>query len=860
MKNLFWTISLSALLLLSCQQLHSQINVSGTVIGSSTGEPLPAVNIRVPGTSAGTTTDNLGQYRLILAPGSHTLVFTCIGYLQDSIRFETGPEPGDSDVKLDTLRMKVASIGLSEISIIASEAMDRRTPVSVSSIRSEAIEQRLGDQPLPIIMNTVPGVYATRLGGGSGDASINIRGFKQENVALLLNGIPISSVENGLVYWNNWLGLTEATQQIQVQRGLGASQVALNSIGGTVNIITKTTNVEPGGSLKFSLTDYGNMKTTLSLSSGRLKNNMAVTFLGSRFTGPGYVDATYVDGWAYFLSVSKEFNSRHMLVFTALGNPERHGQRNFKLTQDETDEHGLRYNKDWGSYNGEINNASENFYHKPHFSLNHYWNVDEKSFLATSVYLSFGTGGGKWTDSFGNNPWIFSYYNPSGQIDWNAIYALNDTNTQVYTLSNGTDTSGYSVNIQTNFLASHAWGGILSTYKRDIGAHFRLTAGIHARLFRSSLQQKVRDLLGGDFYIDNYAYAADGQGGRDEIKHVGDIVKVDNGAINDYAGIFGQMEYISWNFSAFVAGTISGNWYRRVDNYNYLTDPYSEWVFKTGFDLKAGANLNLDEYNNIYVNGGYYSRAPYFKFVFGSFTNIPTVNLENEKTWAAEAGYGLNLRKTRFRLNGYYTLWKDKSVLTNEYNQFENPSMIQGLDALHFGVEAELRQNFWTWLMVGGSFSLGDWKWQNDVTALLFNDDNVVIDTINVYASGLYVGDAPQTQLSLFGSVMILRTVSISAYYNYYDRLYADFSPTTRTNPEDDEQPFRLPAYHNLDIYANCPFKIGKLDAQIDVGCQNVLNTNYIIRGEDGPSHSSEDFKGFWGFGRTFYFSLGIKF
>ena len=123
------------------------------------------------------------------------------------------------------------------------------------------------------------------------------------------------------------------------------------------------------------MTDYGNMKTTLMLSSGRLKNNMAVTFLGSRFSGPGYVDATYVDGWAYFLSISKEFNKNHMLVFTALGNPEKHGQRNFKLTQAETDEHGLKYNKDWGSYNGEINNASENFYHKPHFSLNHYWNI-----------------------------------------------------------------------------------------------------------------------------------------------------------------------------------------------------------------------------------------------------------------------------------------------------------------------------------------------------------------------------------------------------------------------------------------------------------------------------------------------------
>lgn len=99
----------------------------------------------------------------------------------------------------------------------------------------------MGHQDYPEIMKLVPGVYATKLGGGQGDARISIRGFQQENIALLLNGVPVSSVENGLVYWSNWAGLGDATQTIQVQRGLGASRVALNSVGGTINIITKST-------------------------------------------------------------------------------------------------------------------------------------------------------------------------------------------------------------------------------------------------------------------------------------------------------------------------------------------------------------------------------------------------------------------------------------------------------------------------------------------------------------------------------------------------------------------------------------------------------------------------------------------
>jgi outer membrane receptor for ferrienterochelin and colicin len=835
----------------------SQSRVTGNVADSLTGQMLEGANIKMADGSSGTATDKNGHFTLIVAPGKHILSITNIGYLLKSVIINV---TADNESNLGTVILQPATIGLAEVSIISSEAIERHTPVSVSIIQAGIIQSQLGDRPFPEIMKSVPGVYASRDGGGSGDASVNIRGFQQENVALLLNGVPIGSVENGLVYWNNWLGLSEATQQIQVQRGLGASKVAQNSIGGTINIITKTVDVEPGGSLKYSITDYGNQKATLMLSSGRLKNNMAVTFLGSHFTGPGYADATYVNGWAYYLSVSKEFSKDQMLVFTVLGNPEKHGQRNNQLSKSEVDLHGLKYNKDWGSYNGEINNASENFYHKPYISLNHYWNISEKSMLATSLYLTFGNGGGKWTETFENNPWIFSYYNPSGQIDWETIYNNNAGNESHYTLADGTDTTGYSLNIQTNFMASHIWTGLLSTYRHEFNDHFLLTAGFHGRLFKSKLQQKVRDLLGGGFFIDDYAFAVDGVAGRNQIKTVGDIVKVDNGAINNTTSLFAQLEFSTGKLNAFMAGTVSGDWYRREDPYNYVTDISSEWVFKPGFDIKAGLNFNLDEFNHIFINGGYFSRAPYYKFVFGSNTNVPTANLKNEKTITSEVGYGLDLKNTRARVSAYYTKWQDKSILTNEYNQFENPSMVQGLDALHMGVEAELNQRITSWLKAGGSLSLGNWKWKNNVKAFVFNSDQVVVDTIQVYADGLYVGDAPQTQVSLYAEVTVLRTVDISASWIYYDRYYADFNPNARTNPGDHSQSYRIPAYQTLDLYLECPFRIGSLQATVDLGCQNVLNSKYIIRGQDGPSHTIDDFRGFWGFGRNFYASLKLAF
>ena len=847
---------MSVLFCLASVNLFAQGNVDGRIIDKVTKQGIPGVSIYNQKT-LGTTTNETGEFSLSLSEGKHILNISSIGYVSLNIDITIDKE---KTLNLGTIELSPYIIGLEQVNIISSIAVNRETPVAVSTIPAKMIKDELGDQPLPEVMKMVPGVYPTRTGGGSGDARVNIRGFKQENIALLLNGIPIGSVENGLVYWNNWLGLADATQSIQVQRGLGASKVALNSVGGTINIITKTTEAKKGGTVGFSITDYGNSKFTFSYSTGKLKNGLNITFLGSLFRGPGYVDATYVKGWGYFLSVSKDFGSKHKLVFVGLGNPEKHGQRNSMLSQQEIDQYGLKFNKDWGSYNGKTNNASENFYHKPHFSLNHYWNISEKSFLATSLYLSFGYGGGKWSDSYMTNKRIFDYRNPSQQIDWPAIYNDNVNNTDTAILANGDSVTGFSKNVQTNFLASHVWTGIISTFEHDINDNFSFMVGIHARYFKSKLQQKVRDLLGGQFFIDNYAWAIDGVAGRNEIKKVGDIIKVNNGAIINFGNIFAQMEFTNGAISAFIAGTFNNTWFQRVDYYNYVSDTKSEVVSMAGFDFKGGANYNINEFHNVYFNAGYYSRVPYYKFVFGKYTNEPSRDLENEQISAFELGYGLTHMSTNININVYHTYWQDKSFLANEYNQFLDPVLVKGLDALHKGIELEARQKITKHLTIGGIASFGNWKWKNNVAAEIYNKDNVIVDTVNVYADGLYVGDAPQTQFGFFGQYRFLDAFELTVNWVQYEKIFADFNPVMRNNPSDNSQSYQIPSYNILDIHFGFNFKMFGYPAYANLSCFNVLNKEYITRGLDGPSHDIDNFTGFWGFGRTFYFGLKINF
>jgi iron complex outermembrane recepter protein len=844
--------------LLSAQNICA---LKGVVRDLSTNQPIPSVNISIPGTGIVFTTDANGTFSQELTIGKYELTLIHTSFHEKIFSVSVLSE---KTINLGNIFLEPKVIGLKEVHIISSFISERTTPIAVSTISARTIERQTGNQDYPEIMKMTPGVYATKAGGGSGDDRLTIRGFQQENIALLLNGVPVSSMENGLVYWSNWMGLTDATESIQVQRGLGASKVAMNSVGGTVNIITKSTQSEEGGSFRYSLSGYGNQKSILQLSSGKMKNGVAVTFLGSRTTGPGYVGGTYVNGWAYFLSVSKELNSRHKLVFTAVGSPERHGQQNYGLTNQQHLLYGNKFNPSWGIYKGKTLNLSENFYHKPQLNLNHYWNISQKAFLATSAYLSFGYGGGRYSETYNSpQPLIWSF-KKANQIDFDQAYIENLNNNDSAQLGDGTWVKGYSRHILTNYKANHYWAGVLSTLNYSFSEKIKITAGLHLRTFKSRLFEEVDDLMGGNYWIEQYAWSMSGLAGRDQIKKRGDVINVDNYSLMKYGSFFGQLEYQSGDIQYFIASSASATSYQRKDPYNYVIDPYSDKVKKAGFDIKTGGSLKLSQHGSFYANLGYYSREPYFKFVFVNFSNAVARDLRNEKITSAEIGFEFNTGRITSRLNGYYTFWKDKAMLSRENIQLSDSSLtrslVKGLNALHKGIELESSILLLKNLSISASLSVGDWKWVNDVTASIYNDNQVLIDSTRIYTKGLFVGDAPQTQLGLSVDYTFLDHFNLVANWVYYDRLYANFDPANRISPTDTEQSYRIPAYGIADLYMTYDFEIRHLPASIQLSCQNLFDKDAITRGDDGSDHTLSTFTGYWAQGRTFNVSMKLSF
>ena len=62
-------------------------------------------------------------------------------------------------------------------------------------------------------------------------------------------------MENGKVYWSNWMGLIDLTSSVQIQRGLGSTSLAVPSAGGTVSVNTRAAEVDPGSGIKMSIGD-----------------------------------------------------------------------------------------------------------------------------------------------------------------------------------------------------------------------------------------------------------------------------------------------------------------------------------------------------------------------------------------------------------------------------------------------------------------------------------------------------------------------------------------------------------------------------------------------------------------------------
>lgn len=813
-----------------------------------------------------------------------------------------------ASVELGTIKMQPDAVMLSDVTITSSVAVARKTPVAVSTVDPVFIEEKLGSQEFPEILKSTPGIYTTKDGGGYGDAQTRIRGFKSENVAMMINGVPMNGMENQKVYWSNWAGLSDVTRSMQVQRGLGAAKVSVPAVGGSINIVTKSTEAKRGGFVSYGMGNDGYNKILFSVSSGLSKDGWAFTLLGGKTWGDGYIQGTDFEGYNWFASIAKRFNDNHQLSLTAFGAPQWHNQRNNQngLTIKEWqrvqkymgEKSPYRYNPTFGYRNGQAYNSSRNSYHKPQISLNHLWQIDRKSSLSTALYVSIGRGNGYSGsgDAANRSRWYGAsnglvnndFREADGTFAYDEVEALNETST-----TGSKMIMGKSMN-------NHMWYGLLSTYTTKFGENFDFYGGIDLRYYKGLHQNVIVDLFGGDYFIDaenrgkilaeNNPAAAD-PNFKNQKLGVGDVYYRDYDGFVMSEGAFAQLEYNRDKLSAFVSGGLSNTGYWRYDRMYYSKDKAkSDTKNYLGGNIKGGVNYNLNEKNNVFINAGFITRAPMFdtSFVNSQNSHARNEDAKNEKIMSFEVGYGYRSGIFTANLNAYYTRWMDKALYDSgdfDYNvdgqniKDRYTLNMTGANANHLGVELDFAIRPLRWLDINGMFSWGDWRWNGNASGYYYNAAGQLMTDFkggtladmsqasnykaNIKMDNVYVGGSAQTTAALGVNIRPMKGLRISADWNFFARNFADYDIDAGNAGFGDEivvvSPWEIPSYSTFDLSAGYSFDFGKVRATLSGNVNNLFDQEYIADARDGGSHNWETAtRVLYGFGRTY--SVRLKF
>ena len=851
---------LTAVVMLITTIAFSQSTVTGTIMDSELNSPLPGANIVEKGTTNGTTSDFDGKFSLTTQSTSGEIVISFVGYGAQTFAFSGNQDLGSISLVGDNSLEEIVIIGSGVIDL----AEDRKTPIAVSTIRAARIQEKAGNFDLPELLKSTPSVHTTQR-GGFGDGQLFLRGFDQTNTAFLLNGQPINSVEDGKMYWSNWSGVLDVANAVQVQRGLGSSKLAISSVGGTVNIVTKTIDKKQGGFIQQMVGNDDYTKTTAYYSTGLMENGLAVSAMFGHWQGDGYVDHTEGQGQTYFLSFGYKASEDHILNLMLTGAPQWHAAAGGTRISDFIDPdntRGRRLNT-WNYQSNSPNNlksgvypGGRNIYHKPVANLSWDWNINENSDLSTVLYASAGRGS----------------------------FVQGRTSNGVVTYGRGSNNN-------------HNWYGLVTNYSNQLNENLSFNAGADVRLYNGIHFRSVNDFVSIDSLDGlNSAYNGDYSitetfGGINPWNVTfntnddhGQRFGYDYEENINYLGVFGQLEYAKDKFSAFFQGSASTQSHVRTEYMNVENEGQSEeseTVNNPGFNAKLGAAYDLGEMHKVFVNAGYYSRQPYHSDLFISDRNGNQLNPlsdENQKITGLEAGYKFMGEKISANLNLYHTIWDNRIEYDSEDTDDDNIADVffqtSPIKQVHMGAELEVFARPTDKLEMQGFVSVGDWQYDGNVTLRESDEDgNLISEGDTSYIDGVKVGNASQLTVGVGANYEICENFKIDANWNQYDNLYgnANFGGF-EFREEDNRGSIELPSYDTVDAGLSYKMLVGEDDEnsiQFRLNVNNVFSEVYLeySDGNEHPTVGGETWggvntnnRGRFGYGRTWNFSMRFNF
>jgi hypothetical protein len=817
---------------------QSTTGITGKVVDSKSKKPLQNVVASIQNTALTTLTDGRGVFTFKdVSNGSQLVQIKSTGFKDQLLSIEV--EQG-----------KMLDLGV----IVLEEDITSEQQLSLITITEGDLgDDNSGSESTAGLLQASRDVFQQAAAFNWGQARFRIRGLDNEYGTTMINGVTMNKVYDGRPQWSNWGGLNDATRNQEFTSGLAPSDYTFGGILGTQEINTRASIYRKGSRISFSGTNTNyTWRTMATHASGMSTNGWAyVVSASGRGAKEGFFEGTDYDAKSLFASVEKKFNEHHSLNFTSIYAENSRGKSS-PNTEEVRALAGETYNSYWGWQDGKKRNSRDKVVDEPILMLTHYWKINDKTNLNTTVSHQFGKIGNSRIDFQGaNNPdptyyrnlpsFYTSTYNPDDytdfqgnspenialgqqaaasflvnrQINWNQLYQTNlgtsDGHSAYILYEDRTDDKTWTANSYIN---------------SQIADNISMNGGVTFRKVKSHNFANLLDLLGGQYYedYDNFQTGSEQQSDLNNPNRnvgVGDTFAYNYNLLANTLDAFTQFKFSYKKVDFFLAQSFTRTQYQREGLYKngiYPTNSFgkSEKFIYENFGFKGGLTYKVTGRQFFAFNAAYMTKAPTLRNLFPNarLNNNATVGLKPENITSGDVSYIIKAPKFKSRLTAFYSNIKNATETSFFYGEgiFADDGgdggdafvaeTVTGIEKQNIGVELGMEYQLTSTIKLSLSGNYGEYTYKNNPNVSLNRDDLAsptnTIPITDFGASslkGYRLSGGPQTAASFGIEYRDPKFWWIGANANYLADNYMDVSALLRTdnffrNPSD---PFGLP-------------------------------------------------------------------
>ena len=790
---------------------QSQTGVSGKVIDSKTQKPMQSVIVTVQNTNLMQLTDASGKFLFNnVEIGNQLLLLKSNGYK-------------DQLLQVEIIEGKIVDMGVLSFE---EDLTQEKQSTLIAITDNDLSDDNSGSESTAGLLQASKDVFLQAAAYNFGAARFSVRGIDNEYSNVLINGITMNRVADGRPQYGDWGGLNDATRNQEFTNGSAPSDHAFGGIAGTQFITTRASIYRPGTRISYlnTNTNYSN-RVMATHASGMDKDGWAYVLSGGRrWAQEGYFEGTTYDANSLFASIEKKINNKHSINLTSIYTQNKRG-KNSPNTAEQTDLAGEKYNSYWGYQEGEKRNSRIKKSEEPMFMLSHYWKVNPKTNINTTVSYQIGEIGnsrldytkspnpdptyyGKlpsfYTNYFdnnnnyvGNTPKYIGYANEqktlfldNKQLDWKDMYRINNEN-----IANGSRIVLYEDRTDENIATFN------TRLNSQLSDNVILIAGGNYLDSRTKNFKNMIDLLGGTYFADKSTFGVGNQQYSDLNnpnrtigvgEHYGynyniDVTKLD---------AFTQFKFTYNKVDFYLAQSFSRSSYQREGLYKngyYENNSFgkSDKINFDNFGFKGGLTYKITGRNFIDFNAIYMSKAPNSKDVFPNarVNNNITPNITNETIKGGDLSYIIKAPKFKARFTGYFSETLNSTDISFYYADAVGgdgafvSEVVTGINKRNKGFEAGLEYQLTSTIKVTGVAAYGDYTITNNPNVTVTDDASAsTTDLGKANFTGLKQSGMPQQAYSVGIEYRDPKFWWIGANANYIADNYLDVSAIRRTS------------------------------------------------------------------------------